>query len=96
MPLHLFQSRNVKTVLVDFENYGANVGRSGHTMSIEAGKIIFDAREKLAKFTRLKNPLKMLFLLIMQHTLNLAINGIVKEGDIVVTLPFEHNSVKEC
>lgn len=85
----------VKTALVDFlENYGANAGRSGHTMSIEAGKIIFDTREKLANLLGLKNPLNVVFTYNATHSLNLAINGIVKEGDIVVTSPFEHNSVK--
>lgn len=85
----------VKTALVDFlENFGANAGRSGHKMSIDAGKIIFDARLKIANLLNIKNPLNIAFTYNATHSLNLALHSIIKEGDIVVTSPYEHNSVK--
>ncbi|MDD2672913.1 MAG: aminotransferase class V-fold PLP-dependent enzyme, partial [Syntrophales bacterium] len=31
-------------------NYGGSPGRSGHSMSIEAGRIVSDTRETLAAF----------------------------------------------
>lgn len=85
----------VKVALIDFfDNYGANAGRSGHKMSIEAGKIIFDTRYKLANLLKIKNPLNISFTYNATYALNLAINGVIKKGDIVVTSPYEHNSVK--
>lgn len=85
----------VKIALLNIlENNGANAGRSGHQMSIQAGKIIFDTRLKVANLVRLKNPLNVAFTHNATHSLNLAINGVLKEGDTVVTSPYEHNSIK--
>lgn len=87
--------KEIKVALVDFlEKYGANAGRSGHMMSIEAGRVIYEARESVANLINLSSPLRVAFTLNATHSINLAINGVVKEGDIVVTSPYEHNSVK--
>lgn len=85
----------VKKALIDFlDTKGANAGRSAHAMSIESGRVVFEARKSLADLLNLKNPLNIAFTLNATHALNFAIKGLVKRGDVVVTSPFEHNSVK--
>ena len=72
---------------------GANPGRSAHRMSIEAGRIIYEAREGLAELFNVANPLRIVFGLNATEALNLALNGLLRPGDHVVTSSMEHNSV---
>jgi cysteine desulfurase / selenocysteine lyase len=72
---------------------GANPGRSGHSLSFRAGEIVFEARKKLAKFFGVKNPMNVVFCSNATDALNLAIKGLVKKGDHVITSSLEHNSV---
>lgn len=63
-------------------------------MSIDSGRVVFKARRSLAALMNLKKPLNIAFTLNATHALNLAIKGTIKKGDVVVTSPYEHNSVK--
>ncbi|MBC7234487.1 MAG: aminotransferase class V-fold PLP-dependent enzyme [Chloroflexi bacterium] len=72
---------------------GGNPGRSGHRLSIEAGRIVFAAREALAHFFGLDNPLRLIFTPNVTYALNTVINGYLRPGDHVVTTGMEHNAV---
>jgi cysteine desulfurase family protein len=72
---------------------GGNPGRSGHPLSIEAARIVFDAREKLAALIGGTASERLIFTRNGTESLNLATLGLVKEGDHVVTTSLEHNSV---
>ena len=72
---------------------GANPGRSAHRLSIEAGRIVYDTRETLAQLFNVANPLYIVFGLNATEALNLALNGVLRSGDHVVTSSMEHNSV---
>jgi cysteine desulfurase family protein len=72
---------------------GANPGRSGHRLSIEAGRILIEAREALAELFGIDDPLRLVFTRNATESLNLAICGIIKPGDHCVTTSMEHNSV---
>ncbi len=72
---------------------GANPGRSAHRLSIEAGRIIYETRELLAQLFNMDDPLRIVFGLNVTETLNLALCGILRPGDHVVTSSMEHNSV---
>lgn len=72
---------------------GANPGRSGHQMAIEAGKLVDEARELLASLFNISNPDRIVFTLNATEALNLAIKGLLKPGDHVITSSMEHNSV---
>lgn len=72
---------------------GANPGRSGHRMSVEAARIIFDAREKLAQLFGVADPLRIVLTKNATEALNIAILGFLKPGDHVITSSMEHNSV---
>ena len=74
-------------------NIGANPGRSGHRLSIEAGRILIDAREALAELFGIDDPLRLVFTKNATEALNLAICGILQPGDHCITSSMEHNSV---
>ena len=73
--------------------YCANPGRSGHRLSMEAGRVILEARELLAKLFNAKKSDNIIFGLNATDALNTAIKGMVNKGDHVVTTSMEHNSV---
>jgi cysteine desulfurase family protein len=75
------------------ETAGANPGRSGHRLSIEAGRIIYDTREALAEFFNAPDPLRVIFTLNATQAINLGLFGLLRPGDHVVTSGIEHNSV---
>ena len=72
---------------------GSNPGRSGHSRSIESGRILFDTRELLADLFFIPDPLRIVFTSNSTFSLNLALHGILKPGDHVITTSMEHNSV---
>ena len=72
---------------------GANPGRSGHRLSVEAGRLILSARENVAKLFNIEDPMHVVFGLNATDGLNLAIRGTVRKGDHVITSSMEHNSV---
>ena len=74
-------------------NIGASPGRSGHRLSIEAGRIIYETREALAQLLGIEDPLRIIFTSNATEALNLAIRGILHPGDHVITSSMEHNSV---
>lgn len=73
--------------------YCANPGRGGHTLSITAGTAIFDARKTIADFFHIKESTQLAFTKNATEALNLAIKGVLKQGDHVITTAMEHNSM---
>ncbi len=74
-------------------NIGGNPGRSGHTLSLEAARLIFEAREKLTDFVGGRDSERFIFTQNGTESLNLAILGLLRQGDHVITTSMEHNSV---
>lgn len=72
---------------------GANPGRSGHKMSLAAGKIVDGTRKSIAQLFNISNPDRVIFTLNATDALNMAIKGLINKGDHVVTSSMEHNSV---
>jgi cysteine desulfurase family protein len=75
------------------QNVGGSPGRSGHRLSIEAARIIFDTREKLAQLFNVSDPLRIILTGNATEALNIAVFGYLKQGDHVITSGMEHNSV---
>ncbi len=75
------------------EKIGGNPGRSGHRLSIAAGRVVYQAREAVAGLFSAPDPLKVIFTLNATHALNIALQGILRPGDRVVTTGMEHNAV---
>jgi len=72
---------------------GGNPGRSGHSLSVEAARIVFDAREKLTEFIHGSDSERLIFTANGTDSLNLAMLGLLNQGDHVITTSMEHNSV---
>ena len=72
---------------------GGNPGRSGHRLSIAAGRIVYDAREAVAELFNAPDPLRVIFTLNATHAINIALHGLLQPGDRVVTSGIEHNAV---
>jgi cysteine desulfurase/selenocysteine lyase len=80
--------------MVHFLNeVGANPGRSGHRLSVEAGRIVYEAREAVARLFNVPDPLRVVFGANATDALNLALQGYRRPGDHVATSSMEHNSV---
>jgi len=73
--------------------YCANPGRGGHSMSIQSGQAVMEAREKVSRFFNISNPMQLCFTKNATEALNIAIKGSLKAGDHVITTSLEHNSV---
>lgn len=71
----------------------ANPGRSSHEMARTSSTAVMKAREGLAALFNVSNPLQIGFTPNATFALNMAIQGILKKGDHVVTTAMEHNSV---
>lgn len=80
-------------VVNTMKNYGANPGRSGHRMALSAARIVYESRELLADFFNAKSPTDIVFTSNATEALNMAIKGVLKPGDHVITSSMEHNSV---
>jgi cysteine desulfurase family protein len=72
---------------------GGNPGRSGHRLSIEAGRTVYETREILARLFNIPDPLRIVFTKNSTEALNIALLGLLAPGDHVVTTGMEHNSV---
>ena len=71
----------------------ANPGRAGHKMALAAEHALDDARHRLNRFFNGKSPQRWVFTLNGTDALNLAMKGVLADGDHVVTTDLEHNSV---
>ena len=84
----------VAAAMVHFlQEVGANPGRSGHRRSIQAGRLVAAAREAVAELFHADDPLRVVFGGNVTEALNLALHGLLRPGDQVITSSMEHNSV---
>ena len=72
---------------------GAPAGRSAYHDATHAEWIVGHARGQLADLIRAESPSNIVFTFNGTDSLNLAIHGLLKSGDHVVTSVVEHNSV---
>jgi cysteine desulfurase/selenocysteine lyase len=83
----------VEAMTYFIEQVGANPGRSGHRLSLEAGRIVYEARELVATLFNVPDPMRVVFGANATDGLNLALLGYLRAGDHIVTSSMEHNSV---
>ncbi|MFW5770440.1 MAG: aminotransferase class V-fold PLP-dependent enzyme [Spirochaetota bacterium] len=75
------------------ETTGGNPGRSGHHLSVEAARIIFETRELAAEIFNIDDPFQLIFTRNATEALNQVIFGMMKKDHHVITSGMEHNSV---
>ncbi len=74
------------------EYYGANPGRSGHRLSMQTAKKVFECREQAAQLLDAE-PDNVVFTQNCTQALNIAIKGALTRGSHVIISDLEHNSV---
>jgi cysteine desulfurase family protein len=72
---------------------GAAAGRSAYRHAAEAERIVELARTRVARLMGAENPASVVFTQNGTDSLNMAIHGVLRPGDHVVTSEAEHNSV---
>jgi selenocysteine lyase/cysteine desulfurase len=83
----------LKAMVYVLERAGGNPGRSGHQLSIEAARVMYDTREDIARFFNVSDPTRVIFTSGATHSINMVLKGLLRPGDRVVTSSMEHNAV---
>lgn len=83
----------VRAMAGTLQKLGANPGRSGHTLSLCAGRIVQNCRELMAQHFGAPDAEHVAFTASCTEALNLAIRGTLCQGDEVICSHAEHNAV---
>lgn len=70
-----------------------NPGRAGHRMSTSCGRMLEQLRVQLNRLFDGDDPARVIFTLNTTDALNIAIKGVLRPGDHIITTDLEHNSV---
>lgn len=83
----------IQAVKKCLEETGANPGRAGHRLAVQASRILADARRELASLFGIRASNDILFFANATQAINQALKGFLQAGDHVVTTGWEHNAV---
>ncbi len=83
----------VEAVKECLERTGGSPQRSGHAMSLQASRIVYETRKRVAALLNASDPSRVVFTLNATDALNTALRGMLHPGDHVVTTTIEHNAV---
>lgn len=72
---------------------GASPGRGGYRQSLEASRILFNAREEISGLFSISDSSRIIFTHNATGALNLGLHGSLFAGDHVITTSMEHNSL---
>ena len=75
------------------QNFGANPGRGGHQLALQAGRTVEKCREAAASLLGVSSPERVIFTRNCTESLNIAITGMLHKGDEVICSHGEHNAV---
>ena len=89
----IHKPKGVAQAMVQALSSLGNSGRGAHEATLDASRIIYGTREKLARLFGIKDPMRIAFTCNATESLNIAINGLFEKGDHVITTMCEHNSV---
>ena len=70
-----------------------NCSRGTHEEALSAARVVYSARERIAKLFNCPRADHVVFTANSTEALNIAISGIIGEGDEAVSTDLEHNSV---
>jgi len=88
----LYKPTQVTTAITEAVNSYGNPGRGAHKHALAAAKCIFQGRKTVASFFG-ASPQQVVFTSSATESLNIAILGLLKPTDHVITTVLEHNSV---
>ncbi|HQA08571.1 MAG TPA: aminotransferase class V-fold PLP-dependent enzyme, partial [Syntrophomonadaceae bacterium] len=72
---------------------GGNPGRGSSRSTLEAGSVVLQTREALAKLFNIEDSSRIAFTFNITDALNIGLKGILRPGDHVITTSMEHNAV---
>lgn len=81
-----------QAVLEALSSYG-NCGRGGHQGALSAARAIYETREKIAALLGCPRADHVCFTQNSTQALNIAVCGLLRPGDHVISTDLEHNSV---
>ena len=70
-----------------------NIGRGGYENSYDVAMDVLSARQMLADMFHVPNPKEVVFAPSITYSLNMLLQGLLNEGDHVITSSMEHNAV---
>ena len=89
--------KEVATAVYDFMvNNGTSSGRGSYKKAMQSDYIVYECRKLIGKLFNFDNPKKVVFASNVTDSLNIAMRGILKENDHVITSSLEHNAVWRC
>jgi cysteine desulfurase / selenocysteine lyase len=83
----------VREAICRYLETAGNPGRSGHRMALAGEEQIWNARIQVGQLFGSSKPDRVVFTAGATVALNVAIKGLTRQGDRVLTTAFEHNSV---
>jgi cysteine desulfurase / selenocysteine lyase len=72
---------------------GVAPGRGSYRRGVASARLVFEAREAIAELIGAKDSSRIVFTHSATEALNLAVTGLLKPGDHVVSTTMEHNSL---
>jgi len=75
-----------------FRQNGVNPDRGTCDKAVTAEELVRETRDLLCQFFNAKNLFRMIFTMNITDSLNLAFNGLFKEGEHVISTNLEHNA----
>ncbi|HHX73430.1 MAG TPA: aminotransferase class V-fold PLP-dependent enzyme [Firmicutes bacterium] len=72
---------------------GCSPGRGGYRRSLDAARLVYEARMLLAELFHVPQPEQVVFTPSVTYSLNLVLKGLLAEGDQVLISSMEHNAV---
>ena len=73
--------------------YGVNPGRGGYKLTRTVDRLVYETRKNFASFFNLHDASRLIFTPGGTYSLNMAIRGLLKKGDHVITTGRQHNAV---
>ena len=89
--------KEVATAVYDFMvNNRTSSGRGSYKKAMQSDYIVYECRKLIGKLFNFDNPKKVVLTSNVTDSLNIAMRGILKENDHVITSSLEHNAVWRC
>lgn len=88
-----YKPESVAKAVAEAISHMGNPGRGAHEASLDASRVVYGTREKLAELFGAEDASQIAFTANSTESLNIAIQGLLNPGDHVITTVMEHNSV---
>ena len=89
----LHKPPQVEQAMVDALRTAGNPGRGAHEPTLHAARLVYEARETLARLFHAPDPACIAFTANATESLNIALHGLLSPQDHIITTVCEHNSV---